>query len=84
MWEILVSIATAATGALVWSFKQQSRINELFVMAREREKYDTLRQISDDRRHAENRDALKRIEDKMDDYYKMSVVWRKTQDHERQ
>lgn len=80
MWEILVAIATAATSALVWSFKQQSRINELFVMTRERDKYDRERRTADDERHKENREALRRIEEKIDDHYKI-IMTRRKEDH---
>lgn len=63
----LIAAISIATGALVWTIRQEGRINALYVILHEREKSEVFRQQESNRRHTEMMEWCKRIEIKMDD-----------------
>ena len=64
---VIAALAMAA-GSVVWSIRQEGRINAHDILFKERDRYDVLRAEESDRRHKENKDSLERIERKMDGY----------------
>lgn len=63
----LIAAFSISTGALVWTIRQEGRINALYVILHEREKSEVFRQQEANRRHTEMMEWCKRIEGKMDD-----------------
>lgn len=66
--SLFVTVFSLIAGVIIWSVKQEGRINALYARMDAQDKYAEDRKADMDRRHNETVDWLKRIEHKIDEF----------------